>query len=75
SIPIHVVTNDVLLSSLFGCVIAGIGIGLVFNCNGSTGGFDNIGILLSRKKDNQLGKFLIVLNTIVVIISGFFFNL
>ncbi|ETE96120.1 hypothetical protein C623_0220735 [Bacillus thuringiensis serovar aizawai str. Hu4-2] len=74
AIPIHVVTNDVLLSSLFGGVIAGIGIGLVFNCNGSTGGFDIIGILLSRKKDIQLGKFLIVLNTIVVIISGFFFN-
>ncbi|MEB9738611.1 YitT family protein [Bacillus thuringiensis] len=74
AIPIHAVTNDILLSTLFGGVIAGAGIGLVFNCNGSTGGFDIIGMLLSRKKDIQLGKFLIILNTIVVITSGFFFN-
>ncbi|AND10999.1 YitT family protein [Bacillus thuringiensis] len=74
AIPIHAVTSDVLLSSLFGGVVAGIGIGIVFNCNGSTGGFDIIGMLLSRKKDIQLGKFLIVLNTIIVVISGLFFN-
>ncbi|WP_267379524.1 YitT family protein [Bacillus sp. GM_Baccil_2] len=74
AIPIHTVTSDVLLSSLFGGVVAGVGIGVVFNCNGSTGGFDIIGMLLSRKKDIQLGKFLIVLNTIIVVISGLFFN-
>lgn len=72
--PIHAVTSDVLLSSLFGGVVAGVGIGVVFNCNGSTGGFDIIGMLLSRKKDIQLGKFLIVLNTIIVVISGLFFD-
>lgn len=74
-IPIHAVTNDVLLSSLFGGVVAGVGIGIVFNCYGSTGGFDIIGMLLSRKKDIQLGRFLILINAIVIIISGFFFNL
>ncbi|MCP1124486.1 MULTISPECIES: YitT family protein [Bacillus] len=73
-IPVHAVASDPLLSSLFGGVIAGAGIGLVFNCAGSTGGFDIIGMLLSRKKDIQLGGILIVLNTIVIIISGFFFD-
>lgn len=74
AIPVHAVATDALLSSLFGGVIAGAGIGLVFNCYGSTGGFDVIGMLLSRKKDIQLGGFLIALNTIVIIISGFFFD-
>ncbi|MBR9662423.1 hypothetical protein CWB35_18760 [Bacillus cereus] len=73
-VPVTVVATDPLLSSIFGGVIAGAGIGLVFNCNGSTGGFDIIGMLLSRKRDIKLGGFLIVLNTVVVIIAGFFFT-
>ncbi|WP_259416037.1 YitT family protein [Bacillus toyonensis] len=73
-VPVKVVATDPLLSSIFGGVIAGAGIGLVFNCNGSTGGFDIIGMLLSRKRDIKLGGFLIVLNTVVVIIAGFFFT-
>ena len=63
-----------MLSSIFGGVIAGAGIDLVFNCNGSTGGFDIIGMLLSRKRDIKLGGFLIILNAVVVIIAGFFFT-
>ena len=74
AIPVHAVANDALLSSVFGGVIAGAGVGLVFNCYGSTGGFDVIGMLLSRKKDIQLGGFLIALNAIVIVISGFFFD-
>ena len=73
-IPVQAVVTDPLLSSLFGGVLAGAGVGLVFNCNGSTGGFDIIGMLLSRKKDIKLGGFLIFLNSVVLIISGFFFN-
>ncbi|MBN6886014.1 uncharacterized membrane-anchored protein YitT (DUF2179 family) [Cytobacillus horneckiae] len=74
AIPINAVTSDFLLSSIFGGVVAGVGIGLVFNCKGSTGGFDIIGMLLSRKKDIQIGRFLIVLNSVVVIVSGLFFD-
>ncbi|HDX9627544.1 TPA: YitT family protein [Bacillus cereus] len=73
-VPVKVVATDALLSSIFGGVIAGAGIGLVFNCNGSTGGFDIIGMLLSRKRDIKLGGFLIILNAVVVIIAGFFFT-
>ncbi|HGH7181127.1 YitT family protein [Bacillus luti] len=73
-VPVKVVATDPLLSSIFGGVIAGAGIGLVFNCNGSTGGFDIIGMLLSRKRDIKLGGFLIALNAVVVVIAGFFFT-
>ncbi|PGB01828.1 YitT family protein [Bacillus toyonensis] len=73
-VPVKIVATDPLLSSIFGGVIAGAGIGLVFNCNGSTGGFDIISMLLSRKRDIKLGGFLIILNAVVVIIAGFFFT-
>ncbi|WP_028399913.1 YitT family protein [Ectobacillus panaciterrae] len=73
-IPVQPIASEALLSSLFGGVIAGAGIGIVLNCYGSTGGFDIIGMLLSRKRDIQLGGFLIFLNAGVIIVSGFFFN-
>jgi uncharacterized membrane-anchored protein YitT (DUF2179 family) len=73
-IPVQAIATDSLLSSLFGGVIVGAGVGLVLNCCGSTGGFDVLGMLLSKKKDIQLGGFLIILNAIVIIISGFFFD-
>lgn len=73
-IPTQPIANDPLLSSLFGGVLAGAGVGFVFNNNGSTGGFDVIGMLLSQKKDIKLGGFFIMLNAIVICISGFFFN-
>ena len=73
-VPVKVVANASIVIFYLRGVIAGAGIGLVFNCNGSTGGFDIIGMLLSRKRDIKLGGFLIILNAVVVIIAGFFFT-
>ncbi len=42
------VTNDVLLSSIFGGIILGIALGLIFRINGSTGGTDLIAILFHK---------------------------
>ncbi|UOY93553.1 YitT family protein [Ectobacillus sp. JY-23] len=73
-IPVVPIASEALLSSLFGGVIAGAGIGLVLNCFGSTGGFDVIGMLISKTRDIQLGGFLILLNAVVIVVSGFFFT-
>lgn len=72
-IPIMQVTNDALLSSVFGGVIAGAAIGLIIRCYGSTGGFDVVSLVLIKKWDVPLGGLIFALNTIVVFISGFFF--
>ena len=42
------VTNDVLLASIFGSILMGIGLGLIFRINGTTGGTDLIGLLLNK---------------------------
>ncbi|WP_343346797.1 YitT family protein [Terrisporobacter petrolearius] len=42
------ITNDVLLSTLTGGVILGLGLGIIFNINGTTGGTDLIGLILNR---------------------------
>jgi uncharacterized membrane-anchored protein YitT (DUF2179 family) len=73
-IPIEPVAKDPILSSVFGGIISGVGIGLVFRFSGSTGGFDIIGMLLTRKKDFPLGGILFSMNAIVVLIAGFLFT-
>lgn len=42
------ITKDVLLSTLTGGVILGLGLGVIFNINGTTGGTDLIGLILNR---------------------------
>lgn len=41
-------TNDVLLASIFGSILMGVGLGLIFRINGTTGGTDLIGLLLNK---------------------------
>ena len=42
------ITNDVLLATLTGGVILGLGLGIIFKINGTTGGTDLIGLILNR---------------------------
>ncbi|WP_416151451.1 YitT family protein [Salipaludibacillus sp. HK11] len=72
-IPIVQVTDDALLSSVFGGVIAGATIGIIIRFYSSTGGFDIVSLVLIKKWDVPLGGLFFALNSIVVVISGFFF--
>ncbi|PYZ93707.1 hypothetical protein CR194_11170 [Salipaludibacillus keqinensis] len=72
-IPIIQVTDDALLSSVFGGVIAGAAIGIIIRFYSSTGGFDVVSLVLIKKWDVPLGGLIFALNSIVVVISGFFF--
>lgn len=73
-IPIYKATQEPILASLFGGVIVGIGAGMIFRASGSSGGFDIIAMLLSRKRDFPLGALISGMNGIVVAISGFVFS-
>ncbi|EON72804.1 YitT family protein [Lysinibacillus sphaericus] len=73
-IPIYKATQEPILASLFGGVIVGFGAGMIFRASGSSGGFDIVAMLLSRKRDFPLGVLLSGMNAVVVAISGFVFS-
>ncbi|MDN3450623.1 YitT family protein [Planococcus sp. APC 3906] len=73
-IPVMKVTEDALLSSVFGGVLVGIGVGFIIRFYGSTGGFDVVGLLLTMKRDIPLGFMVFGLNSLVVFVSGFIFS-
>ena len=64
-------TNDLLLASISGAILLGIGIGIMFRADASTGGTDLIALILSKKFPGiKVTKFMIFLDSFVVISSG-----
>jgi uncharacterized membrane-anchored protein YitT (DUF2179 family) len=63
---------DQIISAVFGGVLLGIGSGISLRIGGSTGGFDIIGSIVTRKRDFPLGSLLLALNSVVVFALGYF---
>ena len=62
---------DLLLYCIYGGVLCGVGYGLVFLRNGSTGGTDIITMLIRRKYSNfNIGSLGFSLNLIIIIIGA-----
>lgn len=71
-----IVINDLLLYCIYGGILCGVGYGIVFSRNGSTGGMDIITILIRRKYSNfNIGSLGLCLNSIILIIAAFLFGL
>ncbi|SFC82519.1 YitT family protein [Clostridium uliginosum] len=68
--------NDILLYCIYGGVLCGIGYGLVFLRNGSTGGTDVITMLIRKKYSNfNIGSLGFALNCIIIVIGALIFGL
>jgi len=68
-------TNDLLLASIYGGVIGGMGLGLVFRFRGTTGGTDLIASLINYYTGISVGEGLLIADGVVVLLAGIFFNL
>jgi uncharacterized membrane-anchored protein YitT (DUF2179 family) len=73
-IPVRQVTHDPTLGAVFGGIIGAVGIGYSLRAGGSTGGFDIIGSIVTRKRDVPMGTLLFLLNGAVILILGFYKN-
>lgn len=61
-----VVKDNIFMSCILGAAIEGIGIGLVFLSNGSTGGTDIIASIINKYKDVTLGQMMMLCDIIIV---------
>ncbi|KGR74358.1 YitT family protein [Ureibacillus manganicus] len=73
-VPVAPVTDNILLSTIFGGIIAGVGVGLILKYSGTSGGLDIIAIIVSRSSNFSVGLLLTAMNGIIVLISGAFFD-
>lgn len=67
-------TSDPLLASIFGGVITGIGLGVVFRAGGTTGGTDLAAQLLLKYIATSSGQALLVIDGFVIALAGFVFS-
>lgn len=67
-------TTDPLLATLFGGIISGIGVGIVFRSNGSTGGSDLLARIITKYTPITLGQSFIIIDVIIVASAGFLFS-
>lgn len=70
-LPELVLTHDLLLSAIFGGVLTGIGLGIVFKFDGTTGGSDLAGAMLNKKFPGlSIANFMMVIDLTVVAFAG-----
>jgi len=74
SLPVVQVTDNILLSTVFGGALGGIGVGLILKFAGTSGGLDIIAIMISRISNVSIGLLLTAMNGVIVLISGAVFN-
>ncbi len=68
------VTSDVLLSSVVGGLLMGLGVGIVMICGASTGGTEIVAKAVSKKRNLSIGTLILIIDGIVIIVSGFAFG-
>ncbi|MEA4999250.1 MAG: YitT family protein [Candidatus Limiplasma sp.] len=71
--PLPMLTHDMLLGSLFGGALMGVGLGLILRGSATTGGSDMIARMVhSRFPHISVGAFLFFIDFCVVLAAGFF---
>ena len=67
-------TQDILLASLFGGMILGIGVGIVIRYGGSLDGTEILAILFSKKLPFSVGEIVMFFNIFILGSAGFVFS-
>lgn len=69
------VTEDILLSAVYGGILMGFGLGLVFNAGSTTGGTDIAAqILKIHFPAISVGRFILIIDAFIIITAGLIFG-
>lgn len=68
------VEGDPLLSSIFGGLFIGVGLGLIFKSRATSGGTDIVAMMISKYTKLPVGQLMIVVDSAIVLISLFAFQ-
>ena len=74
-IPQTTITDNQLMNSLMGGVLLGMAVGLCLKFGFATGGLDIVSLVLSKTTGKTVGSFMMLINMLIVIFAGIFYNL
>lgn len=72
--PLVLGENQDFMACLIGAVMCGVGLGIVFNSNGSTGGTDIIAAIVNKYKDVTLGRMIMICDVVIITSCYFIFH-
>lgn len=67
-------TDDLFINLIFGILIIGVGMGIVFNQNASTGGTDIIAKIINKYTHIDIGKSLLMSDFLITLFAAFVFG-
>ncbi len=73
-LPYQGITKDLVLNSLYGGILYGIGVGLVYRGRGTSGGSDILGLILYRRLGISLTQAYLAVDALVVLAGGLAWN-
>ncbi|MEZ0397197.1 MAG: YitT family protein [Anaerolineales bacterium] len=72
--PRHGITDDILLNALYGAVISGVGYGLVYRAQGTSGGSDVLARILNHWRGVPMTQSYLMTDSLVVLAAGLVFG-
>lgn len=63
------VKGDALLSSIFGGVLAGVGLGMIFKAKATSGGSDIVAMIIAKYTRLPLGMLMIYVDSVIVLVG------
>lgn len=72
--PVESLTHDILLASVFGAVILGVGVGLIIRNGGSLDGTEMVAIILDKRISFSIGEIVMFFNVFILSSAGFIYG-
>ena len=69
------VTNQILLATVFGGALLGIGVGLVIHFGGCIDGTESVALVISKKTSLSVGQVVLIFNLVIYSVAGIIFGL
>jgi len=72
--PKNGLTDDIVLNSLYGAVVSGVGYGLVYRARGTSGGSDVLARILNHWRGVPMTQSYLMVDSAVILAAGFVFG-
>lgn len=72
---VHPLSNDILVQLIFGVLICGVGMAIVFDQNASTGGTDIIAKIINKYFKISIGKCVLIADIVITIAAAIVFGI
>ncbi len=73
-LPTSGITDDIVLNTLYGGIVLGIGLGFVYRGQGTSGGSDILGRILNHRSGISISQAYLLTDSLVVLAAGFVFG-